>query len=716
MINRIKTRLKNFKLSAKLRSKTARRWLVVAGVLVGLMIAWIVISSRLAAELQTAYLAQSSPVWYDRSGRLLDIKPNSQGDFDQFLTAAPKRFGDLLLKKEDRFFYWHPGINPLSLVRDFFTWVATGKRGGSSTLTQQLVKILLGNTNDRSLTNKLREFLYTESLELHASKQQILLMYLNSAYFGPSSQGIKDASLYYFGVPPENLNDAQILSLLATLNSTSLAQPTYSPNLARAKLLAKHFKLNIPDETWKNISLAKTGNYRQNPESFELGSLNVPCQNSCQLTLDSDLTKNIRDILRRNLQSVSLQTASNGAVVVIKLPENQILSLVGSPDPSSADLGQQLNMAIKPRPIGSTAKPFIYLKAFEQGARPYSLVDDTEMKYQLGTGFDFFPQNFDGQFRGLVTLHQALDNSLNIPSVQVLSFVGLDKFYNFLSQDLLFKPQQPLENYELSIALGGLEVDPLTLSYYFSLFPQQGWLKPLTIYKNGYSSLPYYQPPMAQPLDEPKKIGQEAEVELVNKILNDRKTGVDQFGIKSNLNLPFANYAVKTGTSRDYHDSWTVGYTPDFLVAVWIGNSDNRAMKQITGLAGAAKVWHEVMNLMYNTDYNKNTPFNFDKIQYIQSGDTLDFALAGDDYSSAREIMLHPQLMLNPHEGDQFLLQSGASITLSASAEVDWSVNGQFFAHAQKTFYPISKTGSLTIKAASSDGKTQQVTVTVNKE
>ncbi len=575
---------------------------------------------------------------------------------------------------------------------------------------------MLGNANDRSVGNKLREFVYAESLEYRAPKQQILLMYLNSAYFGPNSQGIKDASLYYFGVPPENLNDAQILSILAALNSPSLTSPTNSPNLARAKILAKHFGLNIAAADWQNISLAKTHNYRQNPESFELGSLNVPCQNSCRLTLDSDLTKNIREILRRNLNSASLQTASNGAVVVIKLPENEILSLVGSPEPESKGQGLQLNMAIKPRAIGSTAKPFIYLNAFEQGARPYSLVDDTERKYQLGTGFDFFPQNFDGQFRGLVTLHQALDNSLNIPSVQVLSFVGLDNFYGFLSKDLQFKPQQPLENYELSIALGGLEMDPLTLSHYFTIFPQNGWLKPLTLYQSGFNSTPYYQTPMEQMSINPKQIGKEADVELVNKILNDRETGVDQFGIKSNLNLPFTNYAVKTGTSRDYHDSWTVGYTPDFLVGVWIGNSDNRAMKQITGLAGAARVWHEVMNLMYNTAYNKNTQFNFSKVQFIQSGDTLDFALAGDDYNTARQIMLKPQLILNPHDNDQLLFQPGASIPLSASTDVDWTINGQFFAHAQKTFYPITKSGSLTIKATSTDGKTQQVTININKE
>ena len=198
-------------------------------------------------------------------------------------------------------------------------------------------------------------------------------------------------------------------------------------------------------------------NPRTSDAAFEVNSLNLNCPADCHLTLDSDLSQKVRDILKRDLASPSLSTAENGAVVIIKLPENEILSIVGSPDPKSQDEGMQLNMAIKPRAIGSTSKPFIYMNAFEEGARPFSLVDDTEIKYQLATGFDFFPKNFDGQYRGLVTLHQALDNSLNIPSVQVLEYVGLQHFYNFLYDDMGFTPLQPLENYELGIALGGLE-------------------------------------------------------------------------------------------------------------------------------------------------------------------------------------------------------------------------------------------------------------------
>jgi len=686
---------------------------------IGFIFFWHIISGIFAGQLNNAYQKQVSEIIYDRQGKIIEIIPNEKGYYNQFISSAPPKFKDLLLKKEDRFFFWHPGINLASMVRDLYSFLKTGKRSGSSTITQQLVKILLGNENQRSFKNKIKELFYTESLEWHTNKNEILIMYLNSAYFGGQAQGLKEASLNYFNTPPENLSTAQIFSLLATLSSPSQNQPGAASNLKQAKKLASVFKINIANEDWQSLTLAsQDANYRQTDSSFELGSLNLNCAKNCTLTLDSSLSENIRQILKRNLTLPALDTATNGAVVVIKLPENELLSIVGSPNPQSSSLGMQLNMATKPRAIGSTAKPFIYLNAFQKGARPYSLVLDSEIKYQIGSGFDFYPKNFDGQYRGLVTLHQALSNSLNIPSVQVLEFVGLENFYKFLLQGLNFLPQQPLENYELGIALGGLEADPLTLSYFFSLFPQNGLLKPLTLYKSGYTQSPFFPLPQqaAGKLSAPKQVGKEADVELVNKILNDRETGIDQFGLKSNLNLPFPNYALKTGTSRDYHDSWTIGYTPDFLVGVWVGNSDNSAMRQITGLSGAAKVWREVMQLMYNSSYNKNTPLDFSKVEEIQSGNTLDFALKGDDYETARQIMLKNNLILTPHNDDKFLMQKDASIPLSASEEVDWTINNKFFTRSQKTFWPIPSPGIYIIEAVSPGGKKEQITVYVKKD
>lgn len=286
--------------------------------------------------------------------------------------------------------------------------------------------------------------------------------------------------------------------------------------------------------------------------------------------------------------------------MVIKLgrgnESNELFAVVGSPDPQSRASGAQINMALVPRPVGSAAKPFIYAKAFERGARPYTLVDDREYRYMIGTGFAFYPKNYDGKYRGEVTLHYALANSLNVPAVKTLEFAGLERVNEFLLNMLGFRPRQPLDTYGLGIALGGLEVDPLTFAQYMTIFPNDGVLAPLKIGLSGDAPV-YLTPPMSKPRAEIERVIAAPFVRLVTKILSDRSISVDQFGMKGNLNLTKTEYAVKTGTTYDYHDSWTVGYTPDFLVAVWIGNSDNTPIRQVSGQQGAGRVWRDAMEL-----------------------------------------------------------------------------------------------------------------------
>ncbi|MCK4891864.1 MAG: hypothetical protein KAS78_04305, partial [Candidatus Pacebacteria bacterium] len=347
--------------------------------------------------------------------------------------------------------------------------------------------------------------------------------------------------------------------------------------------------------------------------------------------------------------------ATNGSIVVIKLPENEILSVIGSPDPKIPSYGYQINMAKKTRPIGSAVKPFIYLKGFEKGLRPYTIVEDKEYKYIIGTGFAFYPKNYDYEYRGKVSLHYSLTNSLNVPTVKVLEYAGLDDFYNFLLEDLEFDPVQDIENYQLGIALGGLEMDLLSLSYYFTIFPSEGILTPLKIYNNKKESESFedsesdftYQ--TNTNFSQNKRIADEEYIQLINKVLSDRKTGIEQFGMNSNLNLFQDNYAVKTGTSRDFCDSWTIGYTPDFLVGVWVGNSDNTPMDGISGQSGAGRIWNEAMNLLINSEYNKKTPFEFDLIKEFYKDENIEYGLFEDNYEENKTLLQDDSLILNPH-------------------------------------------------------------------
>lgn len=657
-------------------------------------------------RLVAIYKTQRSALILDRERKEIEIKVNKRGNYAQFIDTVPETFADLLLKKEDRFFYYHIGINPASIAREIWRLATLQKLSGSSTLTQQLVKTLLANETKRTLKNKIKEAVYAVSLELFTSKKEILRMYVNTAYFGNSQEGVEQASLYYFGVQSSSLNNLQSLQLLSALNNPSLAYPGTAQNLKRVRFLENIF--HIPFE--KRALLATSTGIQASLSVFELNQLKI-CDASCQVTIDKDLSETLRDILARNLESPSFLGVKNGAIVVIKLPENELLAIIGSPHPTINANGWQINMAVKPRPIGSTIKPFIYLNAFTKGARPYTVVEDKEYKYTIGTGFAFYPKNYDGKYRGRVTLHQALSNSLNVPSVKVLEYVGVKDFSHFLQNDLSFVPLQPLENYGLGITLGGLEMDLLTLAHYFTLFPNEGILKPLKIDVTDFFSSPMDNSPF-----EEKRLFPLSYIQLINKILSDREVSIDQFGMKSNLNLPASNYALKTGTSRNFHDSWTIGYTPDFLVGVWVGNSDNKPMWQISGQAGAGKIWHEVMEVMLNSPYNKKTPFHFDNIKEFTESGSIEYGLEGDDYQSARAIMQKPSLIGSPHNGDIFLLQKGMRIPLKSTTPLEWFINNSFLGKNSELNWQPQFPGTYQIKARDENRKEETITVTIKKE
>ncbi|MEK7188153.1 MAG: transglycosylase domain-containing protein [Patescibacteria group bacterium] len=670
----------------------------------------------LNAHLHNLYLQQLSIPILDRNGQEIELRPNIKKYYTRTIEEVPQNLKHLLLQKEDRYFFFHLGINPVSIVRDMLSYFQRGRLGGSSTISQQLVKNLLSQENERTVFNKLIETGYTLGLEIFTPKDQVLTMYANTAYLGRQAQGFGEASNYYFGVIPEALTNRQTLSLLATLNNPSERYPGTSRNSAATELLAKNLGVTLETST---PALSSGYQSRKSDASFELQGLDIKCLESCSLTLDQELTENIREILKRHLSSQALDSVENGAIVVLrtspKEDRNELLAIVGSPNPESRTLGQQINLALRPRPIGSTIKPFIYTKAFEKGLRPYTLVDDREYRYTIGTGYSFYPKNFDGQYRGLVTLHQALSNSLNVPTVKVLEHLGIRNFNQFLENDLAFRSRQPLENYELSIALGGLEMDLLTLTNYFSVFPNNGVLKPLMIGKENVRN-PLITLPMAQNVESPKKIFDSRYVELTNTILNDRKTGVNQFGLKSNLNLSEDNYGVKTGTSYDFHDSWTVGFTPDFVVGVWLGNSDNTPIRQVTGQAGAGTIWHDVMEVLLNSPYNLHTSLSKNEIQTFSESTTLEYGLPGDDYRTIREGLTGEKLILEPHQEDVYLYESRMTIPFKSQTRVTWFINNLPVAKNTTEFeWHPTKSGIYTIEAKTAD-TTERIRVTLKEE
>lgn len=664
--------------------------------------------NQLNVKLQKTYQSNQSYAVADRNGKVIFMQKNNKGNYAGYSNSMPQRFKKLLLQKEDKYFYWHLGFNFWGIFQALGNEFGLSQRQGSSTITQQLAKILLSQENNRNINNKLQESFYTLALELFNSKDKILQMYINSVYFGNKMQGLQSASQGYFDVDLNNLTDEQIVQLLVAINSPTDYNPATNLNIEKSKVFTSI--LHVKNENFVEAKEAQK-NLRRYSQSnnpvLELAPyLQTDINKNIQLTIDSVLSEEVRTIVSQNMDILKTRKAKNAAVVILSIPDNQILTLIGSPDPSSYADGYQINMAEKPRQIGSTIKPFIYLLGFEKGMRPYTLIDDREYKYPTSDGYYIYPRNFDYKYHGLMTAHYALSNSINVAAVKTLDFVGLDDFSNFMTNDLEYTPPQPIDQYQIGIALGAMEMSLLNLSHYFSIFPNEGNLTGLKLFVDGNINKNYFS-------YQNKNVAPKEYVEMINKILNDRKTGIDQFGAASNLNLPVTNYSLKTGTSHDFTDSWIIGYTSDFLVGAWVGNADNSATDGVSGQLGAGRIWNQVMQLLINSDYNHNTQFDFSDLKEYKSTDGVDVGLDDDNFDEAQNIIedQDKDLILNPHDGDTFIFEPGAKLALKSNAEADWKINGQYLETGQNVVFAPRKEGRYKITASS---ESQIQTVTIN--
>lgn len=637
-----------------------------------------------AEEAEKKYDSLLSVTIYDRNGTPLSIKENDKGHYVSTLQTVPDDFANLLIQKEDKYFYYHFGVNPFSTLRAMYRYATGNDSGGASTITQQLSKNLLGTELNRNVFNKLREVFYSIALELFNSKAKVLVMYANTVYLGNQVQGFQTGSYAYFDKPLSQTTHNERISLLATLSYPNARNPWKEKNKDFAENLNRRIS---PNEIF--IAPITTDGFSFQSESFfELKSAGVTCEKTCYTSVDDELTKNIREILKRHISAEWTRGARNGAVVVINPQTSEVLALVGSKNPKNTSGGDQINMALQPRPIGSTVKPLIYLKGFMEGLRPYTLVDDREYKYSIATGFPLYPKNYDGQYRGEVTLHESLSNSLNVPSVKVLEFIGLHNFYAFLSEKLKFQPLQSYDSYQYGIALGGLEMDLLTLTHYFTIFPRLGTIEPIHILKDNPEN--YSLPPQSE-IKTKQTVSDKKFTELVHAIISDRLSGVDQFGLNSTLNIDASDYGVKTGTSRDFHDSWVVGYTGDFVVGVWIGNTENEPLKQVTGQSGAGAIWHDIMGVLLETPYNQKTAIPRDLLTQFPIKNSNEWGLTDDEIDKHRMLLLSDNLIQSPYNNDSFEFFRGMTIPLRGAKELEWSVNGKILGFGKDImFHPDS--------------------------
>jgi penicillin-binding protein 1C len=562
---------------------------------------------------------------------------------------------------EDKEFYSHPGFDPVAIIRALWENYRTGgEGGGASTITQQLARALLLTPEERAertYSRKAREIILAAEITRRYSKDEILELYLNEIYYGNLAYGVEAAAETYFGKTANQLTLGEA-SFLAGLPQSPSVYDIYTNRditLARQQqVLVLMFGLsqiegciqvsnsevpicvdevaaaNAANEMKTRVFNSPNINTRY-PHWVNFVREQLEEQYDAQTiyrsgfvvytTLDPVLQDEAQRLVTEQVAALADKNAHNGALVSIRPSTGEILAMVGSPDFNNEAISGQINMADSPtRQPGSSIKPVNYVAAFEKGWTPATLIWDVPSEFPpSGNPNDprepYRPVNYDGRFHGPVTVRTALSNSFNMPAVKTLDFVGIYDDPNTPQKDGMIGMAERLgittftrPDYGLSLTLGGGDVSLLELTSAYSVFANYGRrLPPVSILRivDFQGNVVYeYQPP------QPEQVIRAEHAFLISSILSDNEARAWMFGRNSLLNLPF-QVAAKTGTTNDFRDNWTLGYTPDLVTGVWVGNADYTPMVNTTGLSGAAPIWSSFMQFAvpYVTN-NAPTPFS----------------------------------------------------------------------------------------------------------
>jgi len=558
------------------------------------------------------------------------------------LDSLPKFVKDAFLSAEDKDFYSHKGFSLTGLIRAVYKNLFADKLEGGSTITQQLVKNTV-LTPEKTITRKIKEIILAVETEHLFSKDKIFEMYLNQISFGGPAYGIQEAARQYFDTDAKDLDLAQAAYLAGLTRAPSKYSPFGAqPELAISRqqwVLKQMYQDGFISETELSQSLSESLNFQsakieikaphfvmliKNLLVDQLGE-NEVTQGGLKVytTLDLKLQNQVQKIVTEEVGKLKALHVGNGSALVTNPKNGDVLVMVGSTDYFNLKQNGQVNLTTSLRQPGSSIKPLNYALSFENGNGPATTIEDRPITFHLSGQESWTPKNYDGKFHGTITLRQALASSYNIPSVLLLAKNGPANFAVF-AQKLGITSWTDSSRFGLSMALGSLEVRMVDLATAYSAFANQGISTPLhTILKiekpDGkslrLSSCPSYIKSIAENSTanaedsscNPKKSISAATAYLISDILNDNSARSPAFGTNSILNIKNAKVSVKTGTSNDLKDNWTIGYSQNFLVATWVGNNDNTPMSQIaSGITGASPIWAKIFYQILTTNQEPN--------------------------------------------------------------------------------------------------------------
>ncbi|MBI1888455.1 MAG: PBP1A family penicillin-binding protein [Candidatus Spechtbacteria bacterium] len=579
------------------------------------------------SSIQEIKMPESTKI-YDRSGKTLlyDIHGEQKrtvvpsDEIPQFMRTAT-------VVAEDSNFYHHFGIDLRGIARAVLTNLKrkTVLQGGS-TITQQLIKNIYLSP-ERTLQRKVKEIILAFEIELKYSKDDILHMYLNAVPYGSNAYGVEAASQTFFQKRAKDLTIAES-ALLASLPKAPTVYSPFGNHPEQLKkrqeyILERMRRLGYITDTQYETAAHETLNYARQDQGIKAPHFVMYVREYLEQIYGADRLENLGLTVRTTLDWELQQEAEkiitewsgknekqflakNAALVALDPSSGQILAMVGSRDYFDIQNDGNVNVSMRPRQPGSSFKPFAYAEAFQKGYTPDTMIFDVQTNFGVQGAEEYIPQNYDEKFRGPLTFKEALAQSRNVPSIKVLYLAGINDTLTLAHSMGITTLNEP-SRYGLSLVLGGGEVTLLDETSAYGVFSQDGMYNPktplLSVTSKSGDVLFEFTP-------KPQQVLEPEVARLINSILSNNNLRAPVFGEKNYLDLSPLESAVKTGTTQEFRDAWTVGYTKDIAVGVWVGNNDNSKMRgRADGSKVAAPIWNNFMKKVYELKGPQSTKF-----------------------------------------------------------------------------------------------------------
>lgn len=494
---------------------------------------------------------------------------------------------EAVLAYEDRRFYYHPGVDPIAIFRAAWVNLRAGEvQQGASTITMQVARLM--QPRSRTFSSKIIEAFRALQLEWLYSKDEILALYFNSAPYGGNIIGVGAAAHFYFGKSVEQLSLGEAALLTAIPNYPNMNRPDLAESnaeIARAKVLRllKEREL-IGESRWREaLSEPLPGQRFKLPAlAPHLSTYLHQRHGSAQMlrtTISAQLQQRVEKMLANHLRALAGEGITNGAVVIIENETQAVRALVGSSAFFDDAAQGQVNAAMAPRSPGSALKPFVYAAAINEGhITPQRMLVDIPVDYG-----GYQPENYDRTYNGMITAEEALVRSLNVPAVNLSAQLGPDGLYHFLKKGGISTLTKPSHHYGLSLVLGGGEVTLVDLTNLYSVFANEGRFRPFRILASD-------------PIEEGKQLLKPETAYIITEILSQLRRPDLPAVWEWSRDLP--KVAWKTGTSYGHRDAWSIGYTPQYSIGVWIGNMDGKGVPALVGADTAAPLLFDLFTMV----------------------------------------------------------------------------------------------------------------------